>query len=241
MDKIITRSSSGKLSERFDVHAPLLSLPGLFDTTLDSIPSDVPYITADAELTERWSLRLNDDHNYKVGIAWAGNANHAKDKSRSCSFSDFATLAGIPELSIYSLQKGPASVEVNEWPGGEKIIKLDSEIHDFADTAAIIGNLDLVISVDTVVAHLAGAMGKPVWTLLPFVPDWRWLLNRNDSPWYPSMRLFRQTCPNDWAGVFKRLKQTLLQEVSNFRCHPTANQKISKPKLEKILIAEETR
>jgi hypothetical protein len=240
-DKIIEQKSSGKLYEQFDVHVPLLSLPGLFGTTVGSIPSDIPYIDADPGLIDQWRIRLDDDHKCKIGIVWAGNLNHKNDHSRSCSLSDFATLAGIPELSIYSLQKGPASVEVNKWPGGEKIIKLDSEIHDFADTAAIIANLDLVISIDTVVAHLAGAMGKPVWTLLPFVPDWRWLLNRNDSPWYPSMRLFRQTRANDWAGVFKRLKQTLLQEVGNSRCRPTVNQKISKPKLEEILIAEETR
>ena len=240
-DNIIEKKSSGKLSEQFDVHVPLLSLPGLFGTTVGSIPSDIPYIAADPRLIDQWRIRLDDDHKCKIGIVWAGNPNHKKDHSRSCSLSDFATLAGIPELSIYSLQKGPASVEVNKWPGGEEIIKLDSEIHDFADTAAIIANLDLVISVDTVVAHLAGAMGKPVWTLLPFVPDWRWLLNRTDSPWYPSMRLFRQTRANDWSGMFKRLKQTLLQEVGNFRCHPTVNQKRSKPKIEKILIAEETR
>ena len=144
-------------------------------------------------------------------------------------------------MSFYSLQKGQASVEACKWPGGEKIIKLDNEINDFADTAAIIANLDLVISVDTVVAHLAGAIGKPVWTLLPFEPDWRWLLNRNDSPWYPSMRLFRQTRPNDWTGVFKQVRQALLQEVDNFRFRPTVNQKINKPEMEEILIAGETR
>ena len=209
IDKIITRSSSGKLSERFDVHAPLLSLPGLFDTTLDSIPSDVPYITADPKLVERWRLRLNDGHNYKVGIVWAGNPNHAKDKSRSCSLSDFAALAGIPEVSFYCLQKGPASIDADTWPDGN-MINLDNELKDFVDTAAVIANLDIVISVDTSVVHLAGALGKPVWTLLPFVPDWRWQLVRDDSPWYPSMRLFRQTKMYDWDGVFEQVKEALI-------------------------------
>ncbi|MCP4255385.1 MAG: tetratricopeptide repeat protein, partial [Candidatus Scalindua sp.] len=116
IDKIIAKSSSGILSDRFDVHVPLLSLPWLFDTTLDSMPSDVPYITADPDLIDRWRLRLNDDHKYKVGIVWAGNPDHAKDKSRSCSLSDFAVLAGTPGVSFYSLQKGPASIETDTWP-----------------------------------------------------------------------------------------------------------------------------
>lgn len=209
-DKIIEKKPTGKLSEEFNVHVPLLSLPGLFNTALDTIPSDVHYIAADSALIEQWRLRFKDDHKCKVGIVWAGNPNHTKDRTRSCSLSDFATLAGIPGFSFYSLQKGSPSIEADKWPGGEKIIKLDNEINDFADTAAIIANLDLVISVDTVVAHLSGAMGKPVWTLLPFVPDWRWLMNRTDSPWYPSMRLFRQTQSNDWAGVLVQVKDELI-------------------------------
>lgn len=212
MDKIIARSASGKISEQFDVHAHLLSLPRLFNTTLDSIPSDVTYITADSKLTERWRLRLNDDHKYKAGIVWAGNPNHAKDKSRSCSLSDFATLAGIPEVSFYSLQKGPTSIEADTWPE-RNMINLDNELKDFADTAAVIANLDIVISVDTSVVHLAGALGKTVWTLLPFVPDWRWQLERDDSPWYPSMRLFRQTKMYDWNGVFEQVKESLIDNL----------------------------
>ncbi len=239
-DKIIERKSSDKLSEQFDVHVPLLSLPGLFDTTLDSIPSNIPYIAADPSLIDQWRIRFDDDNKYKIGIVWAGNPDHKKDHSRSCSLSDFATLAEIPELSFYSLQKGPASEEGSKWPDGNKIIKLDNEINDFADTAAIIANLDLVISVDTVVAHLAGAIGKPVWTLLPLVPDWRWLLNRTDSPWYPSMHLFRQTRSDDWAGVFERVKQTLLQEADNFKFRTTVNREISRSETEGILVADET-
>ena len=213
IDKIITKSPSGISSEQFDVHVPLLSLPGLFNSTLDSIPSDVPYISVDPALIDQWRLRLSDDHKYKVGIVWAGNPDHAKDKRRSCSLSDFATLAGTQEISFYCLQKGSASVETDRCPGMEKIIRLDSELTDFTDTAAVIANLDLVISVDTSVAHLAGAIGKPVWTLLPFVPDWRWLLERDDSPWYPSMRLFRQTTMHDWNGVFKQVQKSLIDNL----------------------------
>ncbi len=210
IDKIVTKSSSGRLSEQFDVHVPLLSLPGLFNTTLNSIPSNIPYITVDPDLLEQWRLRLSNDYKYKAGIVWAGNPNHAKDKRRSCSLSDFATLAEIQEISFYCLQKGAASIEADKWSDKGRIIRLDSEISDFTDTAAIIANLDIVISVDTSAAHLAGAIGKSVWTLLPFIPDWRWQLERNDSPWYPSMRLFRQTKMYEWDGVFEQVKESLI-------------------------------
>ncbi|MCP4253978.1 MAG: glycosyltransferase family 9 protein, partial [Candidatus Scalindua sp.] len=139
---------------------------------------------------------------------------HAKDKSRSCSLSDFAVLAGTPGVSFYSLQKGPASIETDTWPD-RNMINLDNELNEFTDTAAVIANLDIVISVDTSVVHLAGALGKPVWTLLPFVPDWRWQLERNDSPWYPSMRLFRQNKMHDWNGVFEQVKKALIQDLNN--------------------------
>ena len=151
-----------------------------------------------------WRLngtKLDHDNNFKVGIVWAGNPKHKNDRNRSCSLKDFSQLTSIRGLTFYSLQKGPASVEANNPPKGMNIINLDNELNDFSDTAAAIGNLDLVISVDTSVAHLAGAIGKPVWTLLPFVPDWRWFLKHNDSPWYPSMRLFRQNKLNDWKGM----------------------------------------
>ncbi len=121
----------------------------------------------------------------------------------------------IPGTTFYSLQKGQASAEVINTPKGVKIVNLDNELNDFADTAAAIANLDLVISVDTAVVHLAGALGKPVWTLLHFAPDWRWLLNRNDSPWYPSMHLFRQTKLNDWTEVFEKVKQRLQNIVKD--------------------------
>jgi len=214
IDSIIERSSNSTPEVQFDFHIPLLSLPGLFGTNLDSIPSDGPYITADSSLVEKWHIQLNHDSNFKVGIVWAGNPLFKNYHNRSCSLSDFAVLSEITGLSFYSLQKGPASVESNIAPV-LKTTDLKNELNDFADTAAVMSNLDLVISTDTAVVHLAGAIGMPVWTLLHSAPDWRWWLKRTDSPWYPNMRLFRQTQLNDWAGVFDKVKKALIQEVNN--------------------------
>ncbi len=215
IDSIIERSSDIVPGVQFDFHIPLLSLPGLFGTDLDSIPQNLSYIKPDPVLVSQWRSKLDHDNNFKIGIVWAGNPEHINDHNRSCSLNDFAVLTSIQGLTFYSLQKGLTSAEADNHPKGIKIVNLDNELNDFADTAAAIDNLDLVITVDTAVAHLAGAIGKPVWTLLPFVPDWRWMLDRDDSPWYPSMRLFRQTQLNDWAGVFDQVKTALIQEKDN--------------------------
>ncbi|MFQ5962992.1 MAG: tetratricopeptide repeat protein [Candidatus Scalinduaceae bacterium] len=212
-DEIIEHKANRKPAAHFNFHIPLLSLPGIFGTTLQTIPSDVPYISVDHELVAQWRMRLDQDDTFKVGLVWAGNPRHRNDRNRSCSLTDLAPLADIPGLTFYSLQKGPASVEILNSPKGMKIIDLENDLSDFADTAAAISNLDLVIAVDTAVVHLAGAIGKQVWVLLPFAPDWRWLLNRDDSPWYPDVRLFRQTRPKDWGGVFEQIRKALLQEV----------------------------
>ena len=217
INKIIERTPTP--SVQYDTHIPILSLPGIFGTTLDSIPSDIPYITIDPGLIEQWRMRFDHNKDFKVGIVWAGNLHNKKNHIRSCNLTNFAPLLETPGTSFYSLQKGPASAEVNNLPKGLEIITLDTELNDFADTAAAIANLDLVISVDTAVAHLAGAIGKPIWTLLHFSTDWRWLMDREDSPWYPrpnglagraGMRLFRQTKHNDWTNVFEKVKQRLL-------------------------------
>jgi hypothetical protein len=211
IDEIIEMTSHGKSPMKFDVQIPLLSLPGIFDATVDSIPQNLSYIKPDPVLVSQWRSMFDCDNNLKVGIVWAGNPKHKNDRNRSCSLKDFAHLTSIRGLTFYSLQKGLASVEANNHPKGMKIINLDNELNDFADTAAAIDNLDLVIAVDTAVAHLAGAIGKPVWTLLPFVPDWRWMLKRSDSPWYPSMRLFRQRQLYDWDGVFDQVRKSLFK------------------------------
>ncbi len=213
-DEIIERTSNDIPSVQFDVHVPLLSLPGIFNTTLETIPSGITYITPDFQLVEQWCGRIGHEDTFKIGITWAGSPTFKNYRERSCSLSDFAPLADIPGITLYSIQKGPASIEISSPPEGMKIVNLEKGLNDFADTAAVMANLDLIISTDTAVVHLAGAIGKPVWTLLHFVPDWRWLMDCNDSPWYPSMRLFRQTRPNDWAGVFEQVKNALITQYS---------------------------
>ena len=142
-------------------------------------------------LTKKWSKLIHKTNTtLKVGLVWSGNPKHKKDRARSCSLDAFAPLAHT-DITFFSLQKGQAAEEAQNPPKELDFINLTDGINDFTDTAAMVENLDLVISMDTSIAHLAGAMGKPVWTLIPFSPDWRWLLNRNDSPWYSTMRLFR--------------------------------------------------
>ena len=140
----------------------------------------------------------------KVGLAWAGSPTHKSDRNRSMKLSDLAPLGQVPGVRFFSLQKGAAAADAKTPPAGMKFVDWTEELKDFADTAALIANLDLVIAADTAVVHLAGAMGKPVWTLLPFVSDWRWLLEREDSPWYPTMRLLRQARVGDWESVIAR-------------------------------------
>ena len=193
----------------FDVHAPLLSLPGIFHTSLETIPADVPYLFADPGLVEHWREELGGIAGFKIGIAWRGNPEHRNDRARSIPLSCFEPLAGLPGVRLLACKKGRAWSSCKSWPDRFPITELGSRLDDFMDTAAVLMNLDLVITCDTAVAHLAGALGVPVWVALPFVPDWRWLLDRSDSPWYPTMRLFRQKKPGDWAGVFEEIKAEL--------------------------------
>jgi Flp pilus assembly protein TadD len=205
--------NQGETVPTFDVHCPLMSLPAIFGTTLETIPPRVPYLQADAEQVVRWKKELAaDSHRFKVGLAWAGNPTHVNDRNRSISLAALAPLATVQGVSFYSLQKGDAGKQAKASPGLHLIDRTD-DLKDFADTAALVANLDLVICVDTAVAHLAGALGKPVWTLLPFTTDWRWLLKREDCPWYPSMRLFRQPGRGDWGSVIKRVGEALVVSV----------------------------
>lgn len=199
----------------FDLHCPLLSLPLIFDTTLESIPADVPYIHADPVIAEKWRDKVvPGGAKLKVGLVWAGRPTYHKVRHRSYALSLFSPLVDLKGITWYSLQKGEASEQAKNPPQGLELIDYTDEINDFADTAALIENLDLIISVDTSVVHLAGAMGKPVWTLIPFVPDWRWLLNRGDSPWYPTMRLFRQPKLGDKQAVISRIVEELRKVLS---------------------------
>jgi FKBP-type peptidyl-prolyl cis-trans isomerase 2 len=202
--------AKGEQYPDFDIHYPLLSLPLIFSTTAGTIPSKIPYINADPALVQKWRSKMGRDNSpVKVGLVWAGNPKLKFGHSRSCSLGAFAPLADRDDITFYSLQVGDASAQTKDAPAEMRLVDYTGEIKDFADTAAFIQSLDLIISVDTAAAHLAGALGKPVWTLLPFVSDWRWMLEREDSPWYPTMRLFRQPAPADWESVIVRVKEAL--------------------------------
>ncbi len=143
----------------------------------------------------------------RIGIAWAGAPEHHNDRNRSIPFAAFAPLAALERVTLISLQKGPARSEMFGYAGASPLFDAGRRLRDFMRTAEVIAALDLVVTADTSVAHVAGAMGKPVWILLPYAPDWRWLLGRDDSPWYPSARLFRQSSPGDWTGVIRRVAE----------------------------------
>ncbi len=189
----------------FNLHCPLMSLPFLMGTTLETIPARVPYLRAEQADVERWSRRLEQfAGKLKAGLCWAGRPTHKSDRHRSISIDVLAPLAEVPNVAWISLQKNGPNGFATDWT---------AELEDFADTAALIQNLDLIVSVDTAVAHLSGALGKKVLLMLPWVPDWRWLLDRDDSPWYPTIRLFRQTRRGDWSGPLKRIIAEITQRV----------------------------
>jgi len=190
----------------FDVHCPVLSLPGIFETSLDTIPNQVPYLLPDPADVSAWRERLaREPGRLKVGFSWSGNPDHANDRNRSLPLAAFGSLARSGDVTFVSLQKGQGAAQAGAPPPGMRLLDWASELNDFADTAALVANLDLVISVDTAVVHLCGATGRPVWVLLPTPADWRWMMHRADSPWYPTARLFRQPTRGDWAGCLKQL------------------------------------
>lgn len=188
----------------FDFYIYITSLPSIFNTNLDNIPDYPPYIRADPILVER-AKKFFNTKNFKIGISWAGSPNNIEDKKRSVALEKFKKLFEIPGVDFFSLQKGEAAKQIEN----SKVIDLSCIMNDLPETAAIIENLDLVISVDTSIAHLAGAMGKPCWTLIQWLPDWRYLLDRKDSPWYKSMKLFRQPKAGDWDSVFDEVGREL--------------------------------
>lgn len=207
--KIIER---GEELPSFDQHCPFLSLPLAFGTTIETIPADIPYIAADPLLISKWHDKIKGDRpGPRIGLVWAGKPTYKRDFGRSCQLRMFSPFARLRDISFYSLQKGDAAEQAGNPPEGMNFIDYTEGLEDFSETAAFIENLDLVISVDTAVAHLAGALGKPVWVLLPYVPDWRWLLDREDSPWYPSMRLFRQSSSRDWNHVIERITEEIIR------------------------------
>jgi tetratricopeptide (TPR) repeat protein len=231
IDELWNRSSVDRSDSAFDLYIPLMSLPGIFNTSLETIPDRVPYIFSDPTKTQFWRRQLKKGK-INVGIVWKGKTTSEYRQIRvsglehlnlgwagqpACTFAskrlacldNFVPLTEIEGIQLYGLQKGNAADQARTISGSVNVINLCEESTDFSEVAAAMENLDLIISVDTALAHLAGAMGKPVWVLIPFVPDWRWLRVREDSPWYPTMRLFRQTKKNEWDDVFQRAAEAL--------------------------------
>ncbi len=193
----------------FDVHAPIMSLPGIFKTTVANIPAPIPYFFVQTALLESWRERLSRLDGFKIGISWQGNPKFPGDRFRSIPLRHYAPLAQLPGVRLISIQKGAGTEQLAEFRARFAVTDFASEIGDFVDTAAVMKNLDLVITSDTAVAHLAGALGVPVWVALCSAPDWRWLLERSDCAWYPTMRLFRQKTLGDWPDVFARMAAAL--------------------------------
>jgi Flp pilus assembly protein TadD len=200
-----------------DVYALMMSLPGLFGTTPESIPADIPYLAAKPELVGQWRATLGSQDGFRVGIAWQGNRDQTEDRYRSFPLTCFEPLARVPGVRLFSLQKGFGSEQLDLPDLAFPVIDLgrwlDERTGAFVETAAVLVNLDLLVTADTALGHLAGALGTPVWVALSHAPECRWLRDREDTPWYPTMRLFRQRGPGDWAGVFDRIAAALRQQT----------------------------
>jgi tetratricopeptide (TPR) repeat protein len=199
----------GTVNPPCDYYVPAMSLPGVFGTTLANLPRDVPYIGVDPVRRERWRARLGTSSKRSVGLVWAGSPVHLKDRHRSTSLFALRPMLATSGVRFVALQKGPAAAEIAAVSKDVDILDLGAELEDLADTAAVIDALDLVIGVDTAVVHLAGALAKPVWTLVADPCDWRWMEDRDDSPWYPTMRLYRQRPRHEWGPVIARMSEDL--------------------------------
>jgi tetratricopeptide (TPR) repeat protein len=213
IDQLIAK---GEKLPSHDAQIPLMSLPLAFDTTVATIPNRVPYIFPDESLAEKWRQRLAAYPGFRVGIAWQGNKKYAGDPYRSIPLRHFEPLARIPNVRLFSLQKGDGVEQMAQMPADFSLVDFGAELDaaaPFADTAAVMQNLDLIITSDTAIPHLAGSMGRPVWVALNFASDWRWLDGREDSPWYPTMRLFRQPRLADWDALFAHIATELQAAV----------------------------
>jgi hypothetical protein len=215
LDGVAEVIGRGDPAPRCDFQTPLMSLPLAFGTRVETIPARIPYLSAQPARAAAWRERLASLAGAKIGLVWAGNPrphdlqSHLVDRRRSLDLSRLAPLAGTRDASFISLQKGEPAAEARDPPSGLKLADWTAELDDFAETAALVAGLDLVISVDTSVAHLAGALGRPVWLLNRFDTCWRWMLEREDSPWYPSMRIFRQPRFGDWESAIARVAAEL--------------------------------
>jgi len=211
LDPGIAIQSLATRATGFDYQIALMSMPLAFRTRLETCPARVPYLHADGERLAKWRERLGG-HGFKIGICWQGKQADI-DIGRSFPLRHFEAIAKLPDVRLISLQKHDGVEQLRDLPPGTRVETLgqdfDAGPHAFLDTAAVLECLDLIITSDTAVAHLAGAMGRPAWVALKCVPDWRWLLDRSDSPWYPTFRLFRQPEPGDWPNVFAAIQTEL--------------------------------
>ena len=196
----------------FDFHCKLLSLPGLLHTRMDTIPAPIPYLQAEPDRIAKWAARVGDN-GFRIGISWKGNPSRTIDAGRSVPLAEFAAIARLPGVRLISLQKRYGLEQLQSLPDGMQVESPGDDLDDgddaFVDSAALMHHLDLVISSDTSTLHVAGALGRPAFLALKFVPEWRWFLNRDDTPWYPSVRLFRQPQRDDWSSVFKNMADAI--------------------------------
>jgi hypothetical protein len=211
LDSKATLIDDSSSIDKFDFHCPLMSLPLALNTTLNTIPAKIPYLYANINKVEHWANKLPKSKYPKIGLAWSGSTLHKNDHNRSLSIQKLEPLLQLP-FEFHCLQKEIRSPDLKIINELKKIYTYQEDLNDFSDTAALIENLDLVISVDTSVAHLAGAMGKKVFIMLPYSPDYRWMLERADSPWYPTATLFRQSERGDWDGLIMQLKSVLINQ-----------------------------
>ncbi|SOE70961.1 Tetratricopeptide (TPR) repeat [Burkholderia sp. OK233] len=224
LDGVDQLIETGQALPPFDCHCPLLSLPLAFRTDLTSIPSKTPYLFADPQATREWHERITAqaEGRLKVGLVWAGgNRPHVaelrkNDARRSITFERLAPILDVPNVQFFSLQKGPSAFQLPHDDSHPNVIDYTEELDDFADTTALVANLDLVISVDTSTAHLAGALDKPVWILNRFDTCWRWMLERTDTPWYAQAKLFRQPALGDWDSVIRNARDALVTLAGRF-------------------------
>ena len=201
-----------------ELHSALLSLSWAFQTTVETIPTNIPYLRANPQRVERWHQRLAGIEGFRVGISWQGNPRFCPDRARSIPLREFAALSRVGNVRLVSLQKNTGVEQLESLAGQFDVVDLGTDFDAggaFMDTAAVMRNLDLVVTSDTAIAHLAGALGVPTWVVLQRVPDWRWMLDRSDSPWYPSMRLFRQERAGDWCEVLGRVASELAAVVGH--------------------------
>lgn len=202
---------SGDIVRDYDYHCPIMSLPLAFKTELETIPSPISYLTASQEKIKQWATRINQE-DFNVGLVWSGASGHQHDHLRSIALEKLLPILTLP-AEFHALQKEIRETDQQAMKRMDNLKTYQSLLSDFSETAALIAHMDLVVTVDTSVAHLAGAMGKTCWLLLPYSPDFRWLLERTDSPWYPTMTLFRQSIFNDWSSVIEDVRQQLLRKI----------------------------